>query len=339
MTETTIRWGIAGPGLIARRFAEELPFSQTGLLVAVGSRSLARARALVDELPHSDGVAAYGDYEALISAPDVDAIYIATVHTTHVPLAVAALEAGKHVICEKPLALNRAGAERVVAAARASGRYFAEGFMYRFHPQVGALVHLLSAGTIGAVRHIDSSFSFASDFAPDHRLMDASLAGGGILDVGCYSMSAARLVAGAAVGRDFADPVDLVASGTIGPTGVDEWATASLVFASGITAHVRCGIRFDDDNRVAIYGELGRIVLPSPWVPDEDDGAVIVVDRTDEPQRTLRFPSSRQYALQADAVAQGKTESRFMRWGDSVGNADALERWRRAIGLWYPFED
>jgi predicted dehydrogenase/aryl-alcohol dehydrogenase-like predicted oxidoreductase len=340
-----VRWGIAGPGGIAHRFAEQLPHSRTGELVALASRSPERARAFATEFEREPGgIRVHESYEALFADPDVDAIYIATLHIDHVRLAIQALDAGKHVVCEKPLSVDHAGAMAVVEAARRSGRYFAEGFMYRFHPQTLRLAELVASGAIGEVQHIDASFAFRADVPAEHRLVNAELAGGGILDVGGYSASVARLVAGAATGARFADPVSLTAKGSIGPTGVDEWATASLVFASGITAHVTCGVRVDDDNRVVDSGSKGRIVVPQPWLPSTTEPSFIEVRSTDadaeQATRNIRIEPAYQYALQADAVADFAAEGQSpdMSWTDSLGNAATLDRWRAAIGLEYPFE-
>ncbi|QDZ16126.1 aldo/keto reductase [Humibacter ginsenosidimutans] len=343
MTETLqhVRWGIAGPGGIAHRFAEQLGHSRTGELVALASRSPERARAFAAEFEKAPGgIRVHDSYDALFADPDVDAVYIATLHIDHVRLAIQALEAGKHVVCEKPLSVDHAGAMAVVEAARRSGRYFAEAFMYRFHPQTVRLAELVASGVIGDVQHIEASFAFRADVPAEHRLVAADLAGGGILDVGGYAMSVARLVAGAATGARFADPVSLTAKGMIGATGVDEWASASVVFASGITAHVTCGVRVEDDNRVVVSGSKGRILVPQPWLPSPTEPSVIEVRTTDAAPERISIEPAYQYALQADAVAEyaQQGQSPYMSWADSLGNAAALDSWREAIGLEYPFE-
>ncbi|WP_022901995.1 aldo/keto reductase [Humibacter albus] len=336
-----VRWGIAGPGGIAHRFAEQLPHSRTGELVALASRSPERGRAFAAEFEKAPGgIRVHESYDDLFADPEVDAVYISTVHTQHVRLAIQALDAGKHVVCEKPLSVDHAGAMAVVEAARRNGRYLAEAFMYRFHPQTLLLAQLVADGAIGEVQHVDAAFSFRTNAPADHRLMDPSLAGGGILDVGGYPVSISRLVAGAATGALFADPVSLTAKGTVGATGVDEWATASLVFASGITAHVTCGVRVDDDNRVVVSGSNGQIIVPQPWLPSTTEPTFVEVRRADaEPERISVDPAF-QYALQADAVAEYAAEGQSpnMSWADTLGNARALDQWRAAIGLEYPFE-
>lgn len=335
-----VAWGIIGPGSIAERFATQLHASRTGRLAAVASRTASRATEFGERF--GDGTApvrGYGSVAELLADPGIDAVYIATPHTEHVRLVVEAAEAGKHVISEKPLSVNRAGAMLAIEAARRAGVYLAEAFMYRFHPQTAKLVELVESGAIGTVQHIEASFAFAADLPADHRLMNPELAGGGILDVGGYPVSIARLIAGAAVGAPFADPTELTAAGTIGSTGVDDWATASLTFASGITAHVTSGVRIQDDNRVVVSGSAGRIVVSEPWLPSVEDGSTIEVS-TVSGTETISIPGASQYAIQADAVAEfaAAGQAPQMRWADSLGNAATLDRWREAIGLEYPFE-
>jgi aryl-alcohol dehydrogenase-like predicted oxidoreductase/predicted dehydrogenase len=343
MTDTLkkVNWGIVGPGVIARTFAEELAYSRTGRLVAVASRSVDRARAFADDFGHHAGdIRAHKSYEDLLADPVVDAIYIATVHTSHVQIAIQALEGGKHVVCEKPLSVDHAGAMAVVEAARSCRRYLAEAYMYRFHPQTRRLVELIEGGVIGDVQHVDAAFSFNAELPAGHRLLDPTLAGGAILDVGGYPASVARLIAGAASGKLFEDPVSLNARGSIGATGVDEWATASLAFDSGITAHLTCGVRLADHNHVVVSGALGKIVVRAPWLPSTEHGSAIELRRVGCSPEPIRIEPAYQYALQADAVAEYAAEgqSPMMSWSDSLGNAFTLDQWRAAIGLQYQFE-
>jgi len=349
--QSGVRWGIVGPGSIAHRFADQLPHSRTGRLVAVASRSIERARAFADEYADAatTGIHSYGSYADLFADAEVDAVYIATVHTEHVRNAIDAARAGKHVVCEKPLAVNQAGVFAIVDAARTAGVYLAEGYMYRFHPQTAKLVELVRDGAIGDLQHVDASFTYAAQLPAEHRLMNPALAGGGILDVGGYPVSAARLLAGAAVGELFADPVSFTGRGTVGATGVDEWASASLAFRSGITAHVTCGTTIDVGSRIVLYGSAGRITVADPWLPSVTDGSSIEIARvgagvtaglTTADAATIEVPAAYQYALQADALAENMAagQSAQMSWADSVGNARVLDQWRRAIRLRYPFE-
>ncbi|WP_432509079.1 aldo/keto reductase [Kineococcus auxinigenes] len=340
-----LRWAVLGPGSIARRFASQLPSSGAGEIVAVGSSGAERARAFADEVAPG---ARTGTHAEVLADPGVDAVYVATVHTVHAPLAIAALRAGKHVLCEKPLAPNHGSAMAVVDAARTSGRVLLEAYMYAFHPQQRALLDLVRSGAVGRVLHVDASFSFAAG-SPTGRLFDADLAGGGILDVGGYPVTMARAVAAAALGRP-AVLTSLRGSGTVGPTGVDEWAVAALEFDGGVTATVRTGVRLAEPPAVAVHGSAGSIHLADPWAIGAGTG--IVLRRAGEPEQVITFGPETEghlpYAAEAAALARlaeaagrgedvsaGAVEHSL---DDSLATSAVLDRWRAAVGVRYPFE-
>lgn len=332
-----LRWGIIGTGSIAHQFARGLAHSRTGRLVAVGSRRRETAEEFGDEF----GVAhRHAGYDALLDDADVEAIYIATPHPFHAEWAVAAAEARKHILCEKPLAINHAQAADIVGAARRNDVFLMEAFMYRCHPQTARLVELLREGAIGDVGSIQATFSFRTGWNPDGRLLKKELGGGGILDVGCYCTSMARLIAGAARGEDFAEPVELKGCGHLGETGVDEWAVASLKFPGGILAELATGVRLTQQNVVRIYGTEGHIEVPSPWIPAREGGAVhIRLHKGGETQRMEIETGDWLYGIEADTVAE-HLENRqaappAMTWDDTLGNMKALDRWRAEIVLEY----
>jgi aryl-alcohol dehydrogenase-like predicted oxidoreductase/predicted dehydrogenase len=338
-SSTTTGWAVLGPGSIARTFLNDLVGS-TAAIVAVGSSDPARAAAFADEaaaLGFPDVTA--GTYDEALADPRVDAVYVATVHTGHPRLVLAALAAGKAVLGEKPLAVNHGTAMVLADAARQAGVPLVEAFVYRFHPQTAALLQLIRDGVIGQVRHIDASFGFRME-EREGRVFDPATAGGGILDVGCYPLTIAALVAAAAAGVDVVEPVELTGAGSLGPTGVDEWAVADLVYPGGITATLRSGVRVQDTNDVTIFGSGGRIHLPLPWAVGDDPRIEIAVP--DEEPRTLSFPVERPYSLEADATARlaasGAVEASEMTLEESLAAARTLDRWRAAVGLRYPFE-
>jgi predicted dehydrogenase/aryl-alcohol dehydrogenase-like predicted oxidoreductase len=330
-----LNWGVIAPGGIARAFAGQLPSSRTGRLVAVGSRDAGRAAAFAAEF---GAARSYGSYQEVLDDPDVDAVYIATPHPAHAEWVVRAAAAGKHILCEKPLAVTWAHAMAAVEAARRHDVFLMEAFMYRCHPQIRLLADLVRDGVIGEVRQVRASFAFAATLNPTGRLFAPELGGGGILDVGGYPVSAARLVAGAARGVPFADPVGVSGAGHLGETGVDEWAIATLDFGGGLTAHVEAGVRLAADNAIQVYGSEGYLVVGDPWVPTTPGR--VVVHRVGEEPREEVTALTPQYAAEADVVAAhiADRQAPQMSWADSLGNAATLDAWRAAIGLEYPSE-
>ncbi|GAA4993149.1 aldo/keto reductase [Actinopolymorpha pittospori] len=343
-TTGTLRWGVLGLGRIAGRFAQDLPNSRTGTLVAVASRDLARAKSFADQY---DAERPYGDYDELLADDSVDAVYVATPHPSHARWAVRAAQAGKHVLCEKPLTVNHAEAMAVIEAARDHDVFAMEAYMYRCRPQTARLAELVRSGAIGAVHQIQASFAFASNGDPANRLFRQDLAGGGILDVGGYPVSMVRLLAGAARGEAFADPDGVEGVGHLGPDNrIDEWAVATLRFApSGstpsITAQVATGVRQSAENVVRVFGSHGYLVVASPWGSRRDGTpTTIEVHRVGSAAEIVEFGPDRSYALEADAVADhlDDRQAPAMSWADTLGNMATLDRWRAAIGLEYDAE-
>src|SRR3569833_110646 len=236
-TDRKLRWGIIGPGAIAQDFRRGVLDSKTGELVAIATRDPGKA-GLADKFP---GARIVNGYDALLKDPGVDASYIATPHPGHAEWAIKAAEAGKHVLVEKPPALSALEADAVFNPHRKAGTFIGEAFMYRLHPATRRLGELIASGTIGDVRMIQSSFGFQMPaFRPEHRLFANDLAGGGILDVGCYPVSMSRFIAGQAVGRPFLDPIKVAGTAHLGEEGTDEWSAAVLEFENGIIAQACC---------------------------------------------------------------------------------------------------
>ena len=262
-----VRWGILGTGKIARVLARALAESRDGTLVAVGSRDGERAKEVAGEF---GAPRHHASYEGLIEDEGVDLVYVATHHPAHREWAVRAAEAGKHVLCEKPLAMRASDAAGIVEAARANEVFLLEAFAYRCHPQTAALSRLLRDGAIGEIRMVDAVFGYDAGPDPGNYLLAHELGGGGILDVGCYTTSMAHLVAAAAASASTVETVDVAAAATIGPTGVDVSSAATLVFERGLLARVACSLEANLDSSVRIYGSEGEVAIPSPWLPGSD---------------------------------------------------------------------
>lgn len=335
----TLSWGILGTGRIAGVFARQLSQSKTGRLAAVGSRSQPSADKFAAEfnVPRR-----HGSYEALLADPTVEAVYITTPHPMHAEWSIKAAEAGKHILCEKPLTLNQAEAVTVLEAARKHDVFLMEGFMYRCHPQIARLVDLIRGKTIGDVRVIQASFGFHRDFNPTTRLFSNALGGGGILDVGCYTVSMSRLIAGVATGKPFAEPIEVKGCAHLVPTGVDSWAVASLKFPGDILAALATGVEVQQDNVVRIFGSNGRILVPAPWAEIHDGATTkLIVERKREHRQEITVELSQPiFAIEADHVAAHieQRQAPAMSWEDTLGNMKTLDQWRASIGLVYESE-
>ncbi|MDP4334785.1 aldo/keto reductase [Curtobacterium sp. A7_M15] len=334
-------WAVLGPGGIARRFLSQLPSSEVGAtLVAAGSSSPERAGAFASEAAeHGFADVTAATYDEVLADPRVDAVYVSTVHTGHAALVLAALAAGKAVLCEKPLSPNHGTSMALADAARQAGLPLVEAYMYRFHPQTAALLELVRQGAVGTVTHVDASFAFRAGDRSG-RLFDVDTAGGGILDVGGYPVTMTAAIVQAATGVAVAEPTELTATGSLGPTGVDEWTVAQLTYGGGITANLRTGVRVQDDNAVVVHGTTGKITLTDPWTLGDDP--TIEIRTIDEDPRTLSFAGAHPYALEADAttaaLAAGRVDAPQFTLDESLATARTLDKWRAAIGLRFPFE-
>lgn len=338
-----LNWGILATGGIARKFAEALPASRTGRLVAVGSRTPEAAGKFAADFP---GIRAHGSYAALLADPGVTAVYIATPHPSHLEWTLRAAAAGKHILCEKPLALNRADAERMVAAARTHGVFLMEAFMYRCHPQTARLAELVRDGAIGELRAIHAHFTVPFKFDPAHRIFAKELGGGAILDLGCYPVSFSRRMAGAAVGQPWAEPLGFQGSGRLNAvTGADEYAAATVAYPGGITAQLTCSSCVPREIRARLIGTAGWIEVPAPYHPGHPDmPRGFTLHRTGMAAPETMFAEVPQplYAVEADtvgeAIARGEREAPAMSHADTLGNMAALDAWRAAVGMRYDGE-
>jgi predicted dehydrogenase len=331
-----IRFGVLGTGGIAADFCEALAASPLCEVVNVVGTSPQKARAFGERfaLPRSSS-----SLNDLLSDTDLDVVYVATPHPLHEAQALACIEMGKHVLCEKPLTIDARSTERVIEAARQRRVFLLEGYMYRCHPLLGAVIERVQRGDIGLLRHIKADFGFRVERDPHGRLFDLKLGGGGILDVGGYCTSFARLLAGVIIGQPFAEPVKFEAAGFRGPTGADELATALLTFASGLTAALTCAVHHRVGTEAVLYGELGQIVIPDPWIPQGARQGLqtsFTVKREGRADETVTLRTDRPtYALQAELVATSlhNLEAPWpaMSWADSIGNMRALDTWRSRL--------
>ena len=308
-----LRWGILSTANITDKLLDSGSDQE---FVAVGSRDGARAEAYARE----KGIArAHGSYEALLADPDVDAIYNPLPNALHVEWSSRALEAGKHVLCEKPLSRRPEDVERAFDVAEREGRVLAEAFMWRHHPQVARARELLDGGAIGDLRIIRAHFAFkAAD--PDDIRLQADLDGGGLMDVGCYCVSGCRTLAGAEPERAYAELVP-------GGHGVDVALAATLRFPGDVLAHLDCGLSYPGGSLLAAAGTEGSFALADPW---HGNDAVIELRRGDGSVERIDAGPASSYALElADFEAAVRGERRPL-----LGRDDALGQARTIAALY-----
>ena len=334
------RWGILGPGNIAQNFADGLAQAPSGILAAIASTSADRRASFGERNTVSAGKR-YATYDAMLADPEIDAVYISTPHPWHAQWAIKSMRAGKAVLVEKPAGMNAAEVVAVTEVAQQCGTFFMEAFMYRCHPQIARLLEIIASGEIGTLRHIRTTFGFAAKADPASRLYDRNLGGGGILDVGGYPVSLARLVAGAALGLKTAEPISVKGSGIMGKTGVDEVAYGLLGFAGGFTAEISCAVTRQMENQAIIIGDKGSILLADPWVPGRNvgpsDAKIIVTVEGQAREEQINNPNqlfSFEAELASRAIAGGHVQAPYpaMTWADSIGNNTVLDQWRGELG-------
>jgi predicted dehydrogenase len=287
-------------------------------VVAVASRDAARAEAYTRErgIPR-----AHGSYEALLADPEVDAVYVALPNALHVEWAIRALEAGKHVLVEKPLSEDPAEVERAFDVADGAGLVLTEGFMYRHQPQAIRLKEFVDEGAVGTLRVVRAQFSFTLNRPGDVRL-SPELGGGALLDVGTYCVNVSRHVAG--------EPVSAQAEQVVGETGVDVRFCAVMRFEGDVLGHFDCGFDLPRRHEVEVVGSDGVLRLSPAFGSDE---GVLTVVRGDEEER-IELPETHRYALEVANFVRAVRgeEAPLLGRAESVGQARALALLRRAAG-------
>ena len=248
-----VKWGILSTADINKRLIPGAQESDEVELLAVGSRDLARAQ----EFGRKWGIPrAYGSYEALLADPDIEAVYIPLPNTMHSEWSIRALEAGKHVLCEKPMSRHRAGVEAAFDASERTGRLLSEAFMYRHNPQTKRLKDLVDSGVIGELRLIRSTFSYSLFDAENIRLR-TDVDGGSLMDVGCYCVSGSRLLGG--------EPEVVTGQQFVGPSGTDWVFVGTMRFADGVLATFDCGTTLPERDELEAVGTEGSLFLDDPW--------------------------------------------------------------------------
>lgn len=325
---STFNWGILGPGGIARAFAADLQNLEGHCVAAVGSRIIGNAQEFADNF----GGTAYGSYEELIADPSVDAIYVATPHPAHKANVIAALNAGKPVLCEKPFAVNAIEAQEMVAAAQNNNVALMEAMWARFLPHYAQVREIIASGVLGKIMtiHADHGQRLADQNIP--RLVEPSLAGGALLDLGIYPVSFAHMILG--------NPTKISARGVLTDKGVDAQTSMIFDYADGAQAVLNTTMIEQTPCRAVVAGlngwlEIDRVFYsPTSMRVTLFDGSV-----THYPNTYAGHGLREQAEVFKRLVVSGQTQSEILNWKDTVDIMQTLDTVRDQIGLRYPFEN
>lgn len=324
-----VRWGVLSTANIGVKLVIPAILSASNSrLVAIASRDAGRAS---DASSRYHDVRAHDSYEALLADPEVEAVYIPLPNQLHAEWAIRAARAGKHVLCEKPLAGSAEDARRIVAACREAGVLVLEAFMYRFHPQIRWALDQIAADALGPVRLVRGAFAFDIRTRPNDVRLRADLAGGSLMDVGCYPLNFCRAVYGRAP--------EAAAARVVVPEGseVEQSVGAVLDFGDGQLGMFECSFGLAWHQFAEVVGETGRMLLPRPFTPGSTE-AVVRIERGDEAEER-RFPVVDQYRLEIEHFAG------CIRTGaplaippeDAVEQAEAIELIYAAAGYQCPW--
>jgi predicted dehydrogenase len=329
MDPTKVGWGILSTGHIASVFARDLALlPDEATLVAVGSRTLSKAEEFAAEYGLQRS---YGSYAELVADPDVDVVYVASTHNDHFPSAKLCLEAGKSVLVEKPLTVNDAEAEELIALARDRGLFLMEAVWTRTNPLIRKAVEVVRSGELGPVKHVSASFGFTFDGDESHRLLDPDQAGGAILDLGVYPVHGVNLFLG--------EPAEVLGYGSHAGTGVESHAAALLTYPAtdarpAATASVLCTMDATVPTRLEVFCTNGTVVIDKFILPPEmsvrrgNDGDA-------EPEVMVTQWPGGGYTFQAQEVMRcvraGELESGLVPWADTLATMRTLTRWLAAV--------
>ena len=311
-----IRWGVLSTAKIGRKaVTPALQASHNGMVVAVASRDVEGAKAYAKAF----GISSYyGDYEALLNDPDIDAIYIPLPNSLHKPWTLKALEADKHVLCEKPLGLNAQECLDMHEAAQQNGRILMEAFMYRFHPRTERVLELLQSHSLGKLRLIRAGFTFTVT-NPENIRLKPELGGGSLMDVGCYCVNVGRTLTGR-------EPTHAQAFAVWSEEGVDTAMVGVLRFDGDVFVQFHCALDTARQEFVEVVGEEGRITLESAFLPGTEDAAIQLfmrgLDREEE-----NIPGEDEYQNMVEHFADCVLQGAEPRYGalEAAANLAAIE--------------
>lgn len=323
-----LHWGILAPGNIAKKFADAIRQLPGHHLEAIGSRSQDRAEAFAGEF----GGRPYGSYEEMVRDENVQAVYVASPHSHHHEHVLLALEAGKHVLCEKAFCLNAQEAREMVSCAQEKGLFLMEAMWMRFLPKTLKVREWLREGRIGNLQLLQADFGINRVDNPEHRLNNPHLGGGGLLDLGIYPLSLAFFL------NEGLSPERVQSMAKLTEAGVDEKAQMQLAFPGGSYADLFCSIRVPTRGEAILYGDKGQIVLPGPFW----GGSQACLRSGDETEEFDEGAGGNGFIYQAEEVRRclesGRQESDIMPLEETIRLMELMDSLRDSWGLRYPRE-
>jgi xylose dehydrogenase (NAD/NADP) len=303
MPERKLTWGVISTSNIGRKAVNPaIQASSNGELLAVASRDDRKARTFAEE----EGIpTSYGSYDALLDDERIEAVYNPLPNSLHKEWTIKAAEKGKHVLCEKPLALDAAECREMEAATSANGVKLMEAFMYRFHPRTEKVLEMVRSGILGKLTQIRSSFTFLLT-RPDNIRWDAALGGGALMDVGCYCVNVSRTMAGK-------EPVEVRAMANFRSPGVDGQLAGSLRFEDGLLAHFDCALTMERTEVYHLMGTEGHVRVQNAFLPGTDDALIEQFDMENN-LTTLTVPGADEYRLMVEHFADCVLKDRPLRY-------------------------
>lgn len=324
-----INWGILGCGSIANKFAHDLNMLEGCQLYGVGSRSIDKA---ISFAKVNNAQKAYGSYEELVQDENIDVVYVATPHPYHKDNTILCLNNGKHVLCEKPFAMNSAEVAEMVKAAEQNNKFLMEAIWTQFFPYMSKLKEIIAEGKLGEIKMIEADFGFKADFNPNSRLFDINLGGGALLDIGIYPLFLCHSLLG--------PPSEITSLASIGKTNVDESTSMNLKWDSGIIASLSCTVLADTNCVAKICGTEAYIEIDSRW----HESKSMSIKNRDGVVETFSFDDDYLgYAYEIVEVnkclSNEKIESAVLPLQFSKELMNSLDKIREQIGLSYPADN
>ena len=335
-----INWGIIGSGSIASAFGHSIKSTSNSKLISVFGRNVDAANAFAKKF----NIDVHYQLKDFLSSAEIDAVYVATPHSEHFVHTLAAIKNCKHVLCEKPFAMNAYESMILIDLAIQSNIFLMEGFMYRMHPQTKNILENLNIFSDTKEKIlIEASFGFEAEVAKDHRLRNPDLGGGAILDIGCYPLTMCKLIAGHLQGAPFAEPKEFSATGQLDETGVDLQSHAHLIFSETIEAKISCAINENFANNLVISSNQKSITVDQPWHCGQfqDGKSSIFISIPDAGKKEISCLDefglfAREIEHASNCILEKKIESDFITHAETQSNMFWLDQWREKIKIECP---